>query len=338
MQGKYVTEAERQQARRVSDEIVVPELLREELLPIKPWLDGRAAITALDIGANKGFWAKALLTMCGDNVRHIHLVDPSPENCKELARREGSLLTFDPADCDKMSVHAFAMGAKTGRATLYTNEDGSPLASLYPHALNGYGISHLSDIDLTVPIDVAVTTVDTLLDSLGNPHIDIMKMDVEGHEFAVLEGADQALSRGDIDIVALEFGAHQVESRHFFKDFYALLMDHGFAMSFIRDGALHEVTRYEYQYENFTSNFQLVALRRDGLQHANDVGLKAVQPQDGLSADRSPSARQHAEQLQRKDAEIAELRLSVEHMRAMFEQSTSWKLTAPLRKFSKLLR
>ena len=60
MQGKYVTVSDRQLTRRVSAELVVPNLLKEELLPLKPLLNVRTDIVALDIGANKGFWAKSL--------------------------------------------------------------------------------------------------------------------------------------------------------------------------------------------------------------------------------------------------------------------------------------
>ena len=88
MRGKDVTDAERRETRQVAAEIVVPNLLQEELLPLKPFLDGRGNIVALDIGANKGFWAKALLGMCGDNVQRMFLVEPSPHNCAELSRRD----------------------------------------------------------------------------------------------------------------------------------------------------------------------------------------------------------------------------------------------------------
>jgi FkbM family methyltransferase len=117
--------------------------MREELLPVRHLLEDRSGIVALDIGANKGFWAKALLNMCGDRVHRIIMAEPSPENCNELARHDDNLV-FAPTDFSKIDAHQFSLRSREGRTTLYTNEDGSPLA----------------EIDLSVALDVEVTTVD----------------------------------------------------------------------------------------------------------------------------------------------------------------------------------
>ena len=179
---------------------------------------------------------------------------------------------------------------------------------------------------------------------MGNPHIDIMKIDVEGHEFEVLRGVHRALSRSAIDIIGLEFGIHQVESRHFFRDFYRLFDDYGYVVHFIRGGALHEVTRYEYQYEDFTNNFQLVARRLHGPNHNGLRGEIPREKPEGFSTELWQSwqldrnaLRQCQSSLLGKEAEIVELRMALARLERIFRQSNSWKLTAPLRQLARLL-
>eukprot|EP00434_Breviolum_minutum_P028874 symbB.v1.2.025538.t1/scaffold2483.1/size114807/12 len=50
---------------------------------------------------------------------------------------------------------------------------------------------------------VDVTTVDALL---GSEALDVLKVDVEGHEWQILQGAYQALSSGRIGLVIIEYG------------------------------------------------------------------------------------------------------------------------------------
>ena len=102
----------------------------------------------MDIGANKGFWAKCLI----DNisVNHVYMIDASPENYRELTNEDDNLVFEDQAYFAKLSAYQYAMGSSRGTTTLYTNEDGSPLASLYaPLAL-----AHRETFGAIQPIDL----------------------------------------------------------------------------------------------------------------------------------------------------------------------------------------
>jgi FkbM family methyltransferase len=333
MQGKIAGEANRASTRKIWSEAVVPALVEAEIRPIAPLLAGRRDLVALDVGANKGYWAKGFLNTFGDAVAHIHMIEPSPENCRELSRIDDNLM-FAATDFPRLSVHQLAAGARAGIATLYTNEDGSPLASLYPHTINGYAPGDLATIDLALEQDVTVTTIDLFVAAQSCPPIDIMKIDVEGHEMAVLEGAAATLERGFIDLVSLEFGMHQVESRHFFRDFHEFFSDLGFRLHFVRDGMLETVSRYEYRYENFTDNFQLIAQRDPG-QHAP---ARAGHP-DPSPAEATPTRdidllkRRHARAICDLQREFARER---EDIIALFHNSTSWRLTKPLRGLARM--
>lgn len=241
-----------------------------EIDPLRPLLPRHSGLVAIDVGANKGFWSKALLNSFPGGVAHVHMLDPSPENFRELTNREDSLM-FSTADLDHISAYCIAAGEQAGEAVFYTNEDGSPLGSLYPHESGGavgYG-----DYAFSQTSTVRVETLDLFMARQGIEHVDLLKLDIEGHELSALRGADVSLSLGRIDCVVWEFGLHQVESRHFFTDFHKFLDARDFEIYAIKDCIARPIGRYNYDLENFTGNFLYAARRR---------GAPRVSPPDGF--------------------------------------------------------
>ena len=53
--------------------------------------------------------------------------------------------------------------------------------------------------------------------------IDFIKIDVEGHELAVLQGAVNMINQNRIKVIQFEFNVANILSRVFLKDFYDLL-------------------------------------------------------------------------------------------------------------------
>ena len=271
MQGRFRTAAEREDIRRFWASTNIPSHILGEVYPLKPLLSRWSDLVAVDVGANKGLWAKALLNTFPGGVAQIHMLDPSPENYRELMEREDSL-AFEAADFPKLSAYPYAAGARRGTAVLYTNEEGSPLASLYPHSEGGEA-STPGSVPLRERLEVEVVPLDVLLEERGIDHVDILKLDVEGHEYAVLEGAERALRAGQIDVLFWEFGMHQVESRRFFIDFWTFLTERGYDLYAVDDVSARRIERYERRFENFTRNFDFAARRRDA---------PLVQPPEGF--------------------------------------------------------
>lgn len=79
-------------------------------------------------------------------------------------------------------------------------------------------------------ICVPMQIIDGFIEILVFLCVDILKLDIERHEYKALLEAERAISQGKISIVASEFGIHQVESRNFFKDFHAFFTNHGYRL------------------------------------------------------------------------------------------------------------
>ena len=138
-------------------------------------------MTIFDIGANIGYYAIMESRLVGDAGRVI-AVEPSHPNIELLQRN------LELNSLNNVSVLSGAISDKVGAAEFYLS---------YQSNLNtfhnvGSGREHLTGTS----IKVETQTVATLAKKFGSP--DLIRMDVEGHEVAVLNGAITAIRDGEI--------------------------------------------------------------------------------------------------------------------------------------------
>jgi FkbM family methyltransferase len=153
--------------------------LRQFLLP---------GMTVADVGANVGYYTWLAASMVGPSGR-VLAFEPGPYAFDRLQRviREngvGSVETFN-----------IALGDRSCRGTLYV-----------PHySVGNYNPSltpYLSDMER---VEVSIERLDTVLRNLAVHRIDLMKVDVEGHELGVFRGAERAISEKRIRAILVEF-------------------------------------------------------------------------------------------------------------------------------------
>ncbi len=104
----------------------------------------------------------------------------------------------------------------------YKSNDGSSHASVYKDVIEKiHGCESISH-------DVAMITLDDFCLNRDIKHIDLLKIDVEGNEFKVLNGASHCIKAGIIKAIHFEFNEMNVLSRTFFNDFQTMLSDYTF--------------------------------------------------------------------------------------------------------------
>ncbi|MCC8427007.1 FkbM family methyltransferase [Mucilaginibacter sp. UR6-11] len=185
----------------------------EEILP--ELLDKKDNNTFFDVGANVGNYALSLKKYFQDAV--IYSFEPVKQTFDALVRNTNNT---------DIKLFNIGFGSTTGSGELYNtvNGDNSEIASIYKDAFDEI---HQIEGD-TVIIPFEIDTLDNFCEKNRIINIDFLKIDVEGHEFPVLEGARKTISQNHIKIIQFEFNTHNAYSRFFLRDFYKILPDFNF--------------------------------------------------------------------------------------------------------------
>ncbi|MEQ8406322.1 MAG: FkbM family methyltransferase [Oceanicaulis sp.] len=173
----------------------------------------------LDIGANRGIWAHEMAQVCGA----VWAFEPNPKLYAVLKSAASKAVT-----CRREALSDAGGTAELlipGEAGRYSNQG----ASLNPDKVGGR--AHMQ---------VQVTTA--RLDDLEPPPTGFMKIDVEGHERAVLDGARGLIAR-DKPVMIVE-----IEERHTGRDLDGELdfvEGLGYRTLALKDGRLIERARLD---------------------------------------------------------------------------------------------
>lgn len=170
------------------------------------WVDREVVV--VDVGAHNGEYATAARSAFGDRMT-LHCFEPSPETFTTLQARVGAH--------PRTTCHRLALGDEPGVASLFSQAASSAFTSLHAETFSLAG-QEISRVD-----EVEVQTLDNLAAPLRLDRIDLLKVDVEGHELAVLKGARRLLEAGSVAAVQFEFGERNLASRSFLLDFVELL-------------------------------------------------------------------------------------------------------------------
>jgi FkbM family methyltransferase len=159
-----------------------------------------------DVGANVGHHSLLLYDRVRGSDSQVHLFEPNPTIHRILQR------TFHTNGFwQGVRINRLALSDQLGSASLTVYEDLWGGARL-PGAEGSSGDRNRWYEATTVreTFDVPLTTVDHYCDEHGIDHIDLMKIDVEGHEEAVFAGITKTLeaSRSLSVVMEFTFGAY----------------------------------------------------------------------------------------------------------------------------------
>jgi FkbM family methyltransferase len=199
-----------------------------------------------DVGSNKGQYLNLILdNMPSDNFS-VH--------CFEPGRETFGCLTESIGEDQRIRLNNLGLGKSKTKAILHYDIAGSGLASLTKRKLEHF------DIDFEHYEKVELNTLDGYCLENSIRHIDLLKIDVEGHELDVLMGAEQLLAAKSVDIITFEFGGCNIDTRTFFQDFWYFFLERHFRIYRITpSGYLHPVDSYKELHEQFrTINFVAV--------------------------------------------------------------------------------
>lgn len=201
-------------------------------------------LIVFDVGANVGLWTKSLLergqaTAC--NNLEIHAFEPCQTTYQMLQETLKSCGMED-----KVITINKALSNSTGISILYVAGDGVGVNSLHPS--NQYErIEEVSTIKL-----------DDYCSEKALKHITFLKIDAEGHDFPVIEGASKMLASSNIRMIQFEYNHRWVFSRHCLQEVFNLFKPFSYRIGKITPKGIEFYDVWHPLLENFRQSNYLV--------------------------------------------------------------------------------
>lgn len=195
-------------------------------------------VTVFDVGANKGNYTQILCDICESNniIIGAHLFEPSVACCNELKQQFGNN--------ENIYINQFGVSDEDRSVKLFYDQEKSGLGSIYKRNIKRYGK------ELKLSEDIYVRRLDKYIDDSRIKHIHFIKMDIEGHELAAMNGLGEYLNSDFIDFIQFEYGGANLDSHTSLLDIYDLLENKNFSIAKIMHDGL-ELRKYSSFMENF---------------------------------------------------------------------------------------
>ena len=202
-------------------------------------------VVAIDAGANLGNWTAELFEYLP--TAKVFAFEPSESAFEKLQARF--------ATDRRVSTVNVALGKDNKSSILYADKGGSGLGSLTKRRVQHF------DIEFSHREVVEINTLDSWIsqNKIVSPP-NILKMDVEGHEYDLLLGATETIK--NIKIIQFEFGGSNIDTRTFFQDFWYFFQDLGFDIYRITPSKPILVETYSERDESFRAT-NYIAVRKN---------------------------------------------------------------------------
>lgn len=145
----------------------------------------------------------------------------------------------------------YAVSDSIGEVNFFSNVDENLSGHDSLHDMNGIG--YAPNVNA---VKVKCTTLDQLSEELKIHKIDFLKIDVEGHEYFALKGAEKLLKQGAIDFIQIEFGHAARAAKVYLHDIVIFAASHSYDVYVIKRNGFMPLnftpfTENRYSYVNF---------------------------------------------------------------------------------------
>ena len=165
---------------------------------MQPWW------TVVEIGANIGYYAM----MEAKRVKQVYAIEPGPSNYQQLLSNV--------------------------KLNKYTNIESFPLAIGDHNGSMGFEIakacnwSRIAVDETTEDVKVQMQTLDSFVRDHKIAHVDYLRMDVEGYEFAIIQGARKTIERDRPDMFIEVHRDRLADYGHSQLDFMEMMANYGY--------------------------------------------------------------------------------------------------------------
>lgn len=283
----------------------------------------------LDLGANVGMMTMAMALLAPKG--HVYALEGSPQTTQALTE------TVKANNLDNVSAYNVILGRGNEKVKFFDasemRADGFYVPMDMARELPRHGNSNFELI-------ISETkSVDSFVSELGLSRVDFIKIDVEGAELDVLEGAQNTLARFK-PIVVMEFNSYaytmlrEIPPRRALKKILEIFDDVYYYKNrtgcCIRIGDT-EAEQERFLHSNFSNGFvdDLLCCFRG----ADLLKRSVIYSPDGVGVGQNEGQAPNSA-IDQLEAALTEKRREIDAIYA----STSWRLTAGLRRLKRMLR
>jgi FkbM family methyltransferase len=202
-------------------------------------------ICIFDIGANIGSWTHSLFKRTDKTSSLIiHAFEPCTDTYSTLTTN--------------LNSWNLTGNIKSNKLALSSSVSKRPFYSLGPN-IGTNSLSPPADTSKYAVESVQTETIDSYCLKNNISHIDLIKIDTEGHDMEVIYGGNNMLASSTIDILQFEYNHRWIDGRHFLRDAFELLLPLGFVIGKITPKGIEFYPYWDYELETFVeSNYLAV--------------------------------------------------------------------------------
>lgn len=201
---------------------------------------------AFDVGANNGEWSQEFIRQ--HRNCYVHAFEPVPAVYERLTRNVVS---------SNVQANNIGLSDVIGEHEILHTEDDTYYSSIVDHPQMNSWLNKRRT-------RVMFTTGDAYCQAQSIEAINLLKIDVEGHDLRVLQGFRKMLEAEAIDVIQFEYNYTAIFARTALFDYYELLSPWYEIGRLLADSV--ELVEYNHVLDDFRqANF--VAIRRSGLRN-----------------------------------------------------------------------
>lgn len=208
-------------------------------------LYGSSDFIFFDVGAHHGTYTQLILNFVSSYEGH--LFEPTPTSFSKLNERFNS--------DNKLILNNLALSNFNGNTDLI----------IYPDDPTRNGLTGVGkEINFTSKIEKCdVLKGDDYSKKKSIERINLLKIDAEGHDFNVLQGFSEYISRGLVDVIQFEYTFKHADMRITLRDYYEFFMDNSYSIGPLRKGGVDFYEDFDARYNEYHFGPNYVAAHKN---------------------------------------------------------------------------
>lgn len=203
----------------------------------------------LDVGANLGAWSRPFgqaLSQAGAGDARLIAFEPGPGQRERLEVNLSGAPGFS-----EVSILPYAVAAENGDGEFAITGDATGSSGLVPEAGTGR-----NEVEI---LKVEIRTLDTMLKELGIDSVDYVKVDTEGNDPNVLEGAIETLREGRIGAIQFEYNFLWLNNRFSLSQIFRFIEGLDYRFGKIVPDGVELYDEWHFELDRFImANFVLI--------------------------------------------------------------------------------